>query len=168
LRTGRGVISGFDLDRLMRAGDVTGGTTIFDAMTASFTMNGGNLINQDLAMRLPLARASGQGRIGLGARDIDYLFTPVLLEGENTRGLAIPVRIEGPWANPRIKPDLEKAVRMNLKAERDKLEQEAKDRLERELQERLDLAPQEGQNLEDALRQKIEDKAARQLRKLFE
>jgi AsmA protein len=168
LRTGRGVISGFDLDRLMRAGDVTGGTTIFDAMTASFTMNGGNLINQDLAMRLPLARASGQGRIGLGARDIDYLFTPVLLEGENTRGLAIPVRIEGPWANPRIKPDLEKAVRMNLKAERDKLEQEAKDRLERELQERLDLAPQEGQNLEDAVRQKIEDKAARQLRKLFE
>jgi AsmA protein len=131
-------------------------------------MQGGNLINQDLAMKLPLARASGKGRIGLGARDIDYLFTPVLLEGDNSRGLAIPVRIEGPWANPRIKPDLEKAVRMNLKAERDKLEQEAKDRLERELQERLNLAPQEGQNLEDALRQKIEDKAARQLRKLFE
>ncbi|WP_417726484.1 AsmA family protein [Roseovarius sp.] len=168
LRTGRGVISGIDLDRLMRAGDVTGGTTIFDAMTASFTMDKGNLYNQDLAMSLPLARASGQGRVGLGARDIDYLFTPVLLEGENARGLAIPVRIEGPWANPRIAPDLKKAIDMNLKAERDKIEQEAKDRLEREVQERLNVAPQEGQSLEDALKQKLEDKAARKLRKLFE
>lgn len=168
LRTGRGVISGFDLDRLMRAGDVTGGTTIFDAMTASFSIDSGNLVNQDLAMKLPLARASGQGRVGLGARDIDYLFTPVLLEGENTRGLAIPVRIEGPWANPRITPDLKKAIDMNLKAERDKLEQDAKDRLEREVQERLNVTPQEGQTLEDALRQKFEDKAARKLRNLFE
>ncbi len=166
--TGRGVISGIDLDRLMRAGDVTGGTTIFDEMSASFTIEGGNLINRDLAMRLPLARAEGQGRIGLGARDIDYLFTPVLLEGESTRGLAIPVRIRGSWENPAITPDLEKAIDMNLAAEREALEEEAEERLEREVQERLGVAPEEGQSLEDAVKEKLEDKAARKLRKLFE
>jgi len=168
LRTGRGVISGIDLDRLMRSGDVTGGTTIFDAMSASFTMDEGNLYNRDLAMSLPLARAEGTGRVGLGARDIDYLFTPVLLEGENSRGLAIPVRIEGPWASPRIKPDLEKALDLNLEAEREALEKEAEERLEREVQDRLDVTPQEGQSVEDAVKDKIEDEVGRELRKLFD
>ncbi len=168
LRTGRGVISGIDLDRLMRAGDVSGGTTVFDTMSASFTMDQGNLYNRDLAMSLPLARAEGTGRVGLGARDIDYLFTPVLLEGESSRGLAIPVRIEGPWASPRIKPDLEKALDLNLKAEREELEKKAEERLEREVQKRLDVTPQEGQSVEDAVKDKLKDKAERKLRKLFE
>lgn len=168
LRTGRGVISGIDLDRLMRAGDVSGGTTVFDTMSASFTMDQGNLYNRDLAMSLPLARAEGTGRVGLGARDIDYLFTPVLLEGDNSRGLAIPVRIEGPWASPRIKPDLEKALDLNLKAEREELEKKAEERLEREVQKRLDVTPQEGLSVEDALKDKLKDKAERKLRKLFD
>lgn len=166
--TGRGVISGFDLDRLMRSGDVTGGTTVFDEMSASFTMDAGNLYNRDLAMRLPLARAEGAGRVGLGARDIDYLFTPVLLEGETSRGLAIPVRIRGAWADPRITPDLEKALDLNLKAERDALEDEAEDRLDREIRERLNLEAREGQSLEDAVREKVEDRALKSLRKLFD
>jgi len=168
LRTGRGVISGIDLDRLMRAGDVSGGTTVFDTMSASFTMDQGNLYNRDLAMSLPLARAEGTGRVGLGARDIDYLFTPVLLEGDNSRGLAIPVRIEGPWASPRIKPDLEKALDLNLEAEREELEKKAEERLEREVKKQLDVTPQEGQSVEDALKDKLKDKAERKLRKLFD
>lgn len=166
--TGRGVISGIDLDRLMRSGDVTGGTTVFDEMSASFTMEDGNLYNRDLAMRLPLARAEGTGRIGLGARDIDYLFTPVLLEGETSRGIAIPVRIRGAWADPRITPDLEKALDLNLKDERERLEDRAEERLDRELRERLNLDAREGQSLEDAVRDKIEDRALNSLRKLFD
>jgi AsmA protein len=166
--TGRGVISGFDLDRLMRSGDVTGGTTVFDEMSASFTMEDGNLFNRDLAMRLPLARATGTGRVGLGARDIDYLFTPVLLEGESRRGLAIPVRIRGDWADPRITPDLERALDLNLREERRQLEDEAERRLQRELRERLDLEAREGQSLEDAVREKVEDRALKSLRKLFD
>lgn len=168
VRTGRGVISGIDLDRLMRSGDVGGGTTVFDAMSASFTLDKGNLYNQDLAMSLPLARASGTGRVGLGARDIDYLFTPVLLEGETSRGLAIPVRIRGPWANPRITPDLEKALDVNLREERKKLEAKAEEELNRELQKKLNVTPQEGQSTEDAIQDKLEERALRSLRKLFD
>lgn len=168
LRTGRGVISGIDLDRLMRSGDMTGGTTVFDAMSASFTIDKGNLYNRDLVMTLPLARASGEGRVGLGGRDIDYLFTPVLLEGENSRGLAIPVRIRGPWSKPKITPDLEKALDANLKEERKKLEAEAEQKLNRAVEKQLNLTPQEGQSTEDAVKQKLEDKAMRELKKLFE
>ncbi|SEK25391.1 AsmA protein [Roseovarius azorensis] len=168
LRTGRGVISGFDLDRLMRSGDLTGGTTVFDEMSASFTMDKGNLYNQDLVMNLPLAKATGRGRVGLGARDIDYLFTPVLLEGETRHGLAIPVRIRGPWSNPRITPDLEKALDVNLKEEREKLEDKAERELNRAVEKKLNVIPQEGQSTEDAIRDKLEERARRSLRKLFD
>ena len=167
VRTGRGVISGIDLDRLMRSGDMTGGTTVFDEMSASFTMDKGNLFNSDLLMNLPLAKATGKGRIGLGARDIDYLFTPVLLEGENSRGLAIPVRIRGPWANPRITPDLEKALDLNLKEERKKLESKAKEEINRAVEKELGVTPEEGQSVEDAVKDKLEDRAKRELLKLF-
>ena len=168
LKTGRGVISGIDLDRLMRSGDMTGGTTVFDEMSASFTMDKGNLFNSDLLMNLPLAKATGTGRVGLGARDIDYLFTPVLLEGENRRGLAIPVRIRGPWANPRITPDLEKAIDMNLKEERKKLESKAKKEIKRAVEKKLGVTVEDGQSVEDAVKDKIEDRAKSELFKLFE
>lgn len=167
LKTGRGVISGIDLDRLMRSGDMTGGTTVFDEMSASYTMDKGNLFNTDLLMNLPLAKATGTGRVGLGARDIDYLFTPVLLEGENRRGLAIPVRIRGPWANPRITPDLEKAIDMNLKEERKKLETKAKKEINRAVEKKLGVTVEEGQSIEDAVKEKLEDKAKSKLLKLF-
>lgn len=179
LKTGRGVISGIDLDRLMRSGDFGDGTTVFDSLSASFTMEQGNLFNSDLLLSLPLARARGEGRIGLGARDIDYLFTPSLLEGENRKGLAIPVRVRGPWSNPKITPDLEKAIDLNLKAEKEKLEQkvreerkkleaQAEEEVNKTIEKELGVTVDEGQSLEDALRKKLEDEAAKGLLKLFE
>jgi len=179
IKTGRGVISGIDLDRLMRSGDGTGGTTVFDSLGASFTMKNGNLRNDDLLMTLPLAKAEGEGRIGLGAQDIDYLITPVLLEGENRRGLAIPVRIRGPWANPRITPDLEKAIDLNLKEEKEKLEQrvreerkeleaKAEEEVNRALEKELGVTREEGQSVEDAVKDRAEDALKEELFKLFD
>ena len=168
IRTGRGVIEGFDLDRLMRAGDMTGGTTVFDSLTASFTMDKGQLRNDDLRLSLPLASADGTGRIGLGPRDIDYLFTPRFLDGDTRNGLAIPVRIEGPWSNPRIRPDLEKAIDLNFKEERDKLEDKAKKELNQALEKELGVTVEEGQSVEDALKDKLKEETTKGLLKLFE
>jgi len=145
VNTGRGHISGFDLDKLMRSGNGTGGTTVFDEMSATFNITGGNMYNDDLLMLLPLAKATGEGRIGLGAQDIDYLFTPEFLEGDNFRGLAIPVRITGPWSNTRIRPDMEKAIEMNLKDEKRKLKAKAKEQINSLIQDQLGLDPQTGQ-----------------------
>jgi AsmA protein len=146
VNTGRGHINGFDLDKLMRSGNGTGGTTVFDQMSATFNITGGNMFNDDLLMLMPLAKATGEGRIGLGAQDIDYMFTPQLLEGDNYRGLAIPVRITGPWANTRIRPDLEKAINMNLKDEKRKLKAKAKEQLNGLIQKELGVDPQSGQS----------------------
>lgn len=155
INTGRGVISGFDLDKLMRSGDGTGGTTVFDQMSTSFTITDGNMHNNDLAMSMPLARAEGKGRIGLGAQDIDYLLTPVLLEGETTRGFAIPVRIRGPWVNPRIWPDIEEAINANFKAEKDKLEDKVEEEVTDFVKDELGLNLGEGQSVEDAIEEAV-------------
>ncbi len=168
VETGRGVIGGFDLDRLMRSGVVTDGTTVFDTMSASFTMADGVLSNNDLLMQLPLAKADGAGTIGLGQRTIDYLFTPVLLQGENSQGLAIPVRIRGSWDDPKITPDLEKAIDLNLAAEREKLEDQAEEELREAIGKELGVDLEEGQDIEDALRETLEDEALKGLKSLFD
>lgn len=168
LNTGRGVISGIDLDRLMRGGAVGGGTTVFDSLTATFTMNEGNLFNNDLSLSLPLASATGAGRVGLGPQDIDYTFTPRLLDDAGVGGLAIPVNIRGPWSNPSIKPDLEAAIDLNLKAEKEALEQKAREEVNKTLQKELGLDPQEEQSLEDAARDALENELERGIRNLFD
>ena len=168
LETGRGVISGFDLDKLMRSGDGTGGTTVFDRMAASFAIDGGNMTGDDLTMMLPLARAEGRGRIGLGAQDIDYLFVPVLLEGESRKGLAIPVRIRGPWADPRITPDLQKAIDLNFKEEKEELRQDVKKEVNKLVEKELGVTVEEGQSVEDAIRKRAEEEVMKEIFKLFD
>lgn len=172
LATGRGVISGFDLDKLMRSGNGSGGTTVFDEMSASFDIQDGNMRGDDLTMSLPLASATGRGRIGLGAQDIDYVFTPVLLEGSNSRGLAIPVKIRGPWANPRIWPDLEDAIDLNFKEEKEEIEKQVKQEVEKEVnkfvEKELGVTVEEGQSVEDAIQKEVEKEVVKELFKLFD
>ena len=160
---GRGVISGIDLDKLFRSGAVTGGTTVFDSLTGSYTISGGNLQNDDLKLQLSSFRVDGTGRIGLGARDLDYLVTPVAFESDDSTGLRVPVRVTGPWSGPRIRPDLDAATKARLEEEKDKLEEKAKEAL----QEKLDLTIEDGQSTEEAVKDRIEDEAAKQLKKLF-
>ncbi len=168
LSMGRGVIAGFDLDRIMRGGQPGGGTTVFDTMSATFRMENGNMFNNDLSMRLPQASASGAGRVGLGPRDIDYLFTPVLLDSGDGRGLAIPVRLRGPWSNIRIQPDLEKAIDLNLAAERKELEEKAKEEVNRAIEKELGVQREEGQSLQDAAEDALKKELGRGLRNLFD
>lgn len=168
LGTGRGVISGFDLDKLMRSGDVTGGTTVFDEMSASFAIKDGNMQGDDLKMSMPLARATGTGRIGLGAQDLNYTFTPSLLEGDSRKGLAIPVRIKGPWANPKIYPDLEAAIDLNFKEEKKKLKEEARQEVQKAIEKELGVTVPEGGDLKDTLKKEAEDTIKKELFKLFD
>lgn len=161
--TGRGTFEGIDLDRLFRAGDASGGTTIFDSIDATFRMEKGSLYNDDLALQLASIRAEGKGRIGIGPRDIDYLFTPISLKARDGRGIAIPVRIKGPWAKPSILPDLEAAVKLNLDEEKKALEKRAEDKV----LEKLGVEKQQGESAEDALRRRLEQEAVKGLGKLF-
>ncbi|TDE36694.1 AsmA family protein [Antarcticimicrobium sediminis] len=163
LSVGRGVISGIDLDKLFRSGAVTGGTTVFDSLKASYRIEGGNLQNDDLLLLLSSFKVAGAGRVGLGARDLDYLVTPTAFESEGSTGLQVPVRFTGPWSNPRIRPDLDAATKVRLEEQKDKLEQKAKEKL----QEKLNLTIEDGQSTEEAIKDRLEDEAAKQLKKLF-
>ena len=167
-QTGRGVISGIDLDKLMRSGVASGGTTIFDTMGATFTMENGFARNDDLLLQLPLAKAEGEGVVSLGKRRIDYLFTPILLEGESTKGLAIPVRIRGAWSDPEILPDMEAAIDRNFRDEKDELEDKAEEEVRRAVEKELGVELEEDESVEDALKRKLEEEATKGLLKLFE
>lgn len=165
---GRGTIEGIDLDALLGSFDVQGGTTVFDSLTGSFAMQAGVLRNDDLTLLLPNFNATGAGQVGLGERTIDYTLTPKALHLNGDRGLAIPVHITGPWADPSIKADVKAAIDLNFGEEKARAEQKVKQKLEEKLTEELGLAPQEGQSVEDAVKDKLEGELKRGLLELFE
>ncbi len=167
IEVGQGVISGLDLDRLMGRGGGSGGTTVFNSLTASFTMKDGDLTNDDLLMKLDNFRADGKGRVGLGARDIDYLFTPVALRANSGEGISVPVRIKGPWSNPSIKPDLTKVIEAAAEGKVKELEDDAKQKVLKKVGKELDTTITDSDQIEDALKNKLEDEAKKGLLKLF-
>ncbi|MEP5633876.1 MAG: AsmA family protein [Tateyamaria sp.] len=168
---GRGTIIGFDLDRLMRSGQSSGGTTVFDSLGASWSIDKGVMRNDDLLLKLANYEARGTGQVGLGAQTIDYTFTPVALRANEGNGIAIPVRILGPWSDVSIRPDLEAAIDLNLGAkleeEKAKLEAKAKEAVRAKVAEELNITDT-GQDLEDAAKEKLQDEVKKGLLKLFD
>ena len=172
---GQGTILGIDLDRLMRSGATSGGTTVFDSLAATWTIDGGVMQNDDLLLSLSNYEARGAGQVGLGTQTIDYAFTPVALRANDGNGIAIPVRLVGPWSDVSIRPDLEAAIDLNLDAEKERIEQEAKNAVRAKLAEELDvvdvgqdLEEEAKQKLEDEAKQKLEDEVKRGILKLFD
>ena len=168
VNVGRGAIEGIDLDNLLGNFDSQGGTTVFDALTATFQMQNGILRNEDLTMLLPNFDARGAGQVNLGAQTIDYTVTPKALRVNQGRGLAVPVRIVGPWADPKISADLKAAIDLNFQEEKDRAEERVKQKAEEKLEEELGVVRQEGQSVEDAVKDRIEDKLKEELFRLFD
>uniref|UniRef100_UPI003567BE42 AsmA family protein n=1 Tax=Shimia sp. TaxID=1954381 RepID=UPI003567BE42 len=169
LKVGKGTITGLDLEKLLR-GKTAGGVTVFDALTGSAVIEQGVLRNDDLLLELPRLIARGEGQVGIGARDINYLFTPQLRRDDDS-GLAFPVRIKGSWDNPRIRPDLDKALGIDLKAEKQALKDEAKSAVTEKIGEELgvtvDPAGSVKDAAKDAARGKLEEEVKGGLRKLL-
>ncbi|MFW8594563.1 AsmA family protein [Cribrihabitans neustonicus] len=187
---GRGFFTGFDLEELMRSGRGNGGSTVFDSLGASFTVREGVLRNSDLLMRLKQLSIAGEGQVGLGARTLDYTFTPAL-ERDGARLFSIPVRVTGSWEDPEIRPDLSRAAEPEIDALKDVLKDKAKDKLREKLKEELGLelpprtvpAPSEAplaapdqppaaaappaQDLNEILKERIEQEAREQLKRLL-
>ena len=168
---GQGKISGIDLDRLLRGQPGASGTTVFDSLSASWTMQGGVMTNNDLRLDLPHVIAKGAGTIGIGGRTIDYLFTPQI-KNEAEDGLAVPVEIKGSWDSPRIIPRLDKAfgrdIELELEEKKDAAREELKDKAKAKVEEKIGVIDkQEGQSTEDAIKQKLEDEVKNKLKNLL-
>jgi AsmA protein len=88
-------------------------TTDLTQLSASFRIEQGQATTTDLTLAGPLVRMTGAGTVDLPAKTLVFRVEPKLVmttEGQgsaaNPVGLGIPVVIEGPWAEPRIYPDV--------------------------------------------------------------
>jgi AsmA protein len=88
-------------------------TTDLTQLSASFRVEQGQATTTDLALVGPLVRMTGAGTVDLAAKTLAFRVEPKLVlttEGQrstaNPVGLGIPVVIEGPWAEPRIYPEV--------------------------------------------------------------
>jgi AsmA protein len=88
-------------------------TTDLTQLAASFRIEKGQATTGDLNLVGPLVRMTGAGSIDLAAKSLAFRVEPKLVmttEGQGRAGdpvgLGIPVVIDGPWAEPRIYPDM--------------------------------------------------------------
>ena len=156
LNLGAGEIVGLDIAGMITRLDTgyvgEGQRTIFDSLSASFDMDQGDLFNSDLILAGPVIRAEGSGRIGLGARDLEYRIRPTALAAEDgTGGLSVPLWITGSWAAPSFALDMEALAQENLREEAAALEDQLKAKAAEEFDQ------QAGESLEDAAKRKLEE-----------
>jgi AsmA protein len=169
LSLGKGEVRGLDLLGMLRTLDPgfvgEGQKTIFDALTATFSIQEGVLRNDDLSLSAPYLMATGAGTVGLGAQVLDYRVTPTALtKADGTGGVRVPLQITGPWSEPRFGLDLKALAEQELADERARLEAAAEEAaakaqsdLEQRAQQELGIAPQEGESLEEAARRRAEE-----------
>jgi AsmA protein len=88
-------------------------TTDLTQLSASFSIENGKATTSDLNLVGPLVKMTGTGTIDIGAKMLALKVEPKLVmttEGQGRAsdpvGFGIPVAIEGPWATPRIYPDM--------------------------------------------------------------
>lgn len=184
-----GEILGLDIAGMIKNLDTSfrgeGSKTVFNDVTASFTIADGVLSNEDLDFVAPLLTATGRGALDLGGQTIKYYVDPVALADRIKDGIRVPIIIEGPWSNIRFRPDLKALIDTELEAEKEKLKAAAKAKEEelrtkaeakeaelkaqaaQKLQDELNVERKEGQSAEDALKEGLENKLKEGLGRLL-
>ncbi|MCF6322930.1 MAG: AsmA family protein [Gammaproteobacteria bacterium] len=117
--------------------------TDFAELTASFKIKNGVVNNRDLSIKSPFLRLGGDGQVNLVNETINYLATIVLSktnegqgggELDELRGLKLPVRVTGTFAEPKFKPELSDVLKVQAKAalakEKAKLKAKARAKLD--------------------------------------
>jgi AsmA protein len=117
-----GAIRGLNVAQMIRS--LTSGTlsgwqdtrdqsTDLAQLAASFRVEKGQAATRDLNLVGPLVRMTGAGTVDLATKSLAFRVEPKLVmttEGQGRAsdpvGLGIPVVIDGPWAEPRIYPDM--------------------------------------------------------------
>lgn len=138
-------LAGGDLGNLLKGGasktpEVDAeGVTKFSELSASTQITNGVVSNQDLAVKSPLLRVDGKGKVNLPKESLDYLATAKLVSackgqgGKNSKdlvGVPLPIKVSGAFADPKIKPDWDALIKALG-------ESKAKGALEEKLQKEL-------------------------------
>jgi AsmA protein len=158
--------------------------TDFSSLTISGVIRAGVFSSDDLKLLAPLLRVGGRGKANLNSEVVDYLVKVKLVgsiegqqgeSGDELAGLEIPVRIKGPFSDPKIDVLLEEMLKAKVGAEKARLKAkiaEQKAELKRQLEaEKKALVESKKRELKKKLeleearaKKKLKDK----LKKLFD
>jgi uncharacterized protein involved in outer membrane biogenesis len=116
VRLSKAVVRGVDFDNLTRAvarAIVEGwkwsdeSSTDISSAGASFRLEDGVATCDDISIEGAEISAEGSGEIDLFRRALDLSLSPRISSGDNEAMLPVQVRITGPWAKPRLYPDID-------------------------------------------------------------
>lgn len=160
---GSGAIIGLDIAGMIRNFDTSfrgpGQRTVYDSVTASFTITDGVLANDDLELTAPWGGITGAGTVNLGAQTLNYRVIPgVLRDDTGATDINVPVLISGPWSAPSYQPDLAYLAEQDLSEQADRLGDAAREAVGDALGTELPGGGLDeiGPALDDALREEAE------------
>jgi len=118
--------------------------TDFSELKASFSVNNGVAHNEDLSLKSPLLRLTGNGDINIGNDSMNYLAKATLaktLEGQGGRdsvgGITVPVRVSGPFSDLKYTLDFGAMVSEVAKQKVDAKKEEIKTKVQDKLKDSL-------------------------------
>ncbi|CAG9934067.1 AsmA family protein [Candidatus Nitrotoga arctica] len=118
--------------------------TDFSELKASFKISNGVAHNDDLLLKSPLLRLSGNGDINIGNDTINYLTNATLaktLKGQGGKdivgGITVPVRLSGPFNNLKYTLDFGAMASNVVKQKIEAKKEEIKTKLQDQLQDKL-------------------------------
>ncbi|MDE1314489.1 AsmA family protein [Vibrio aestuarianus] len=103
--------------------------TDFSAMTATLTLNKGEVSTNNLAMQSPLLRIRGEGKANYLDETVDFLVSTSIvgsLEGQGgqdideLRDVTIPINVSGKWADPKFKLVFDDVLKQKAQKEIDR------------------------------------------------
>lgn len=114
--------------------------TDFSELKAGFKVNNGVAHNDDLSLKSPLLRLTGNGDIDIGRDSMNYLAKATLaktLEGQGGKdavgGITVPVRVTGPFADLKYTLDfgamVGEAAKQKVEAKKEEIKTKAQDQL---------------------------------------
>jgi AsmA protein len=142
--------------------------TDFSSLSISGVIKNGVFSSDDLDLQAPLLRADGKGSADLNREVVDYLVNTKLVgtskgqqgdAADDLVGLSIPVRIKGPFTDPRIDVQLDEMLKARVDAEKAKLKAEIeaqKKALEEQLEVEKRALKEEKKALEEAKKRELE------------
>lgn len=121
--------------------------TDFSAVTATMKLSKGVMKTDDLSAQSPLLRILGSGQANYVNETVDFLVKTSVVGslkgqgGEDTAELndiTLPISIEGTWAEPKIRPDLNAALDEQTKQKAKEKIEEAKAKAQKEVDRGID------------------------------
>jgi AsmA protein len=115
--------------------------TEFSEFRASFKVNNGIAHNDDLAIKAPMLRITGNGDIDIGKDSLNYLAQATLSKTEGGGTATIPVQLNGPFTDLKYKVDfgamLMDVAKQKFDTQKEELKNQATDKAKTRLQEKL-------------------------------